>query len=293
MPAGQPFTLLCIRAKTVPPSRADLHVHSTASDGRYTPAQVVEIAGRSGLAAVALTDHDTLAGYAAAVEAAPRGLEVIPAVELTAELDGREVHLLGYFVRPDDPPLNSALDRLREHRSGRFDDMVQRLRACGVAVPERAASPSTTALGRRHLAELLVGCGLVGSVREAFNRYLDAGKPAYVPTKRFTFADSIRLVRGASGVCSLAHPPTTLSLPAIAALRDMGLDAVEAVYPSFKTSRSARLRDYCRQLDLLVTGGSDCHGPDEPKRAVGCRTVTTDELSALRRRAASRMPQVA
>jgi hypothetical protein len=286
MPAGQPFTLLCLRASAAGRTRADLHVHSTASDGRYTPEQVVEVAARCGLAAVALTDHDTLAGYGAARAAAPRGLEVIPAVELTAELDGREVHLLGYFVRPDDVRLTAALDRLRHHRSGRFDDMVQRLRGCGVALPDRAAPPNASALGRRHLAELLVGCGLVGSVREAFNRYLDSGKPAYVQTMRFDLHEAIALVHGAGGVCSLAHPPTTLDLATLAALRSIGLDAVEAVYPSFKNSRTARLREYCQRLGLLVTGGSDCHGPDEPKRAMGCRTVSRDELAALRRRAA-------
>lgn len=288
MPAGQPFTLLCVRTAAAPPSRADLHVHSTASDGRYTPAQVVEIAVRSGLAAVALTDHDTVAGYAAARDAAPRSLEIIPAVELTAEHAGREVHLLGYFVRPEHVQLTNSLARLRQHRSGRFDDMVARLRGCGIALPEHAARPGAAALGRRHLAELLVGCGLVGSVREAFNRYLDSGKPAYVPTMRFTLAEAIRLVHDAGGVCSLAHPPKTLDLETFVALHAIGLDAVEAVYPSFKNSRTARLRDYCKQLDLLVTGGSDCHGPDEPKRAMGCRTISLDEVAALRRRAAER-----
>src|SRR5262245_23699542 len=133
MPARQPFTQLC-QAAARPRSlgRADLHLHTTASDGTYTPAQIVDLAGRSGLAAVAITDHDTLDGIAPARRAAGSRVEVIAGVEITAEHGGREIHLLAFFVRADNAALNAALGRLRAHRRDRFWDMVNRLRACGV-----------------------------------------------------------------------------------------------------------------------------------------------------------------
>src|SRR5437870_1828670 len=135
MPARQPFTALCqagSRRRTT--GRADLHLHSTHSDGNYTPAQLLDLARRSGLAAVALTDHDTLAGVAEAeAAAAGSGVAVVPGVEISAEYQGRELHLLGYFVRAGDEPLRAALRRLREHRERRFWEIVERLRGCGVS----------------------------------------------------------------------------------------------------------------------------------------------------------------
>src|ERR687888_400259 len=132
MPARQPLTALCRAANRRPfAGRADLHLHTTHSDGTYTPAQVLDLARRSGLAAVAVTDHDTLDGVALAQQAAAStGIEVVPAVEISAEYRGRELHLLGYFVRLDDGPLQRALGRLREDRTGRFWEMVERLRGC-------------------------------------------------------------------------------------------------------------------------------------------------------------------
>src|SRR5438093_8288598 len=141
MPARQPFTLLCQEAARAPSSgRADLHVHTTHSDGAYTPAEIVDLARRVGLAAVAVTDHDTLAGVAPARAAARGGLEIVAGVEVTAEHAGREVHVLGYFVHPDDVPLGTALARLRDHRRGRFHEMVERLRDRGVSVTEEAVA---------------------------------------------------------------------------------------------------------------------------------------------------------
>src|SRR5262249_27382262 len=137
MPRRQPFTALCQTVATLTArARADLHVHTTHSDGHYTPAQIVDLARRSGLAAVAITDHDTVSGVAEARAAAPAGLEAIAGVEITSEYQGKELHLLGYFFRPDDEPLLAALKRLRHHRVERFYAMVDRLRATGIDLPE-------------------------------------------------------------------------------------------------------------------------------------------------------------
>jgi 3',5'-nucleoside bisphosphate phosphatase len=284
MPARSPFTLLC-QAAVAPPKtdRADLHLHSTASDGRYTPAQVVDIARRTGLAAIALTDHDTMAGIEAARTAAGDRLEVIPAVELSCERAGREVHLLAYFVRHDDHALNHALERMREHRTSRYAEMVAKLRHIGVEVPD--ASPGEASLGRRHLADALVKDGKVGTVREAFHRYLEDGGPADVPKLRLDLTEAISMARAAGGVTSYAHPSPRLDRQELAELAKIGLQAIEAEYPGFRASRTVELRQWARDLGLAVTGGSDCHGPDEPRRTVGTRTISSDDLERLRENA--------
>jgi predicted metal-dependent phosphoesterase TrpH len=283
MPARQPFTSLCQQLARGPHTgRADLHLHSTASDALYTPAQLVDLARRSGLAAIALTDHDTLAGLPAARQAAAgTSLEVIAGVEITAERRGHELHLLGYFVDPEYGPLCVALAGLREHRVARFHAMVGRLREGGVSVELRERDLSPDALGRRHLAELLVAQGKAGSVREAFQRWLRDGGSAAVAKKRLPVAEAIALVRQAGGVAALAHPPYDGdTLASLAELTALGLGAVEVEYPGAGRSQRETLRRWAGQLGLAVTGGSDCHGPG--KRAVGACTISDTELEQLR-----------
>jgi predicted metal-dependent phosphoesterase TrpH len=291
MPARQPFTALCRTATRLPGSgRVDLHVHTTHSDGAYTPAEVVHLARRSGLAAVAITDHDTLAGVAAARAAAGPGLEVVPGVEITAELDGREMHLLGYFVRLEDTSLHAALDELRRHREARFLEMVDRLRNCGVSV-DREEVQETMGLGtvgRRHLAHLLVRARRAGSVREAFTRFLgDRGRVA-VAKRRLPVARAIALVRGAGGVAAWAHPSYDCTRETLGVLRALGLRALEAGHPAHRASRVRALRARAAEFGMAVTGGSDCHGPGSPRRAVGACTISAEELASLRRLASER-----
>jgi predicted metal-dependent phosphoesterase TrpH len=286
MPARQPFTALCqATARRRGTGRSDLHLHSTHSDGTYTPAQLVELAGRCGLSGLAVTDHDTLSGVAPArVAAAGSALEVIAGVEVSAERDGHEFHLLGYFVRLDNAPLLAALARLRAHRTDRFWDMVGRLRGCGVTLDEDdlRRQTGTAVLGRRHLAEFLVQTRWAGSVREAFARYLHDGGRAAVPKQRLPVAEAIALVRGAGGVAAWAHPSYDGTREVLAALRRLGLQAIEVEYPGFRPGRGRRLRAWAAELGLAVTGGSDCHGPDHPRRTVGVCGVTAAELDRLR-----------
>src|SRR5262245_42364446 len=162
MPARQPFTALCqALSRGRAAGRADLHLHTVYSDGAYTPAEVVDLARRCGLAAVAVTDHDTLGGFEPARAAANGAVEVIAGVEITSEFRGRELHLLAYFVNPADAALSAALGRVRQERAARFAAMTERLRSCGVRLPEEglrgAGAPES--LGRRHLAEALVRAG--------------------------------------------------------------------------------------------------------------------------------------
>jgi predicted metal-dependent phosphoesterase TrpH len=287
MPRGQPFTALCrLAAGLSEPLTADLHLHTTASDGDYTPSQVVALARQARLRAIAITDHDTLAGLESAVEAAVGGLEVIPGVEMSAVFGGREVHILGYFVRQDDRRLVEHFRVVCERRRERFRAFVSRLAAAGVTFPDGMAeleAERSTSLGRRHLAGLLVRTGAARNRYTAFQRFILPISPD-VPADHLTpAADVIRLVRDAGGVCSLAHPPEGDEEQLLTGLRDLGIHAVEAAFPASTVARTVRLRGIARNLGLAVTGGSDCHGPEAVGRAVGARGVTRDELAALRR----------
>jgi predicted metal-dependent phosphoesterase TrpH len=288
MPRCQPFTALC-QAAALPRAagRVDLHIHTTQSDGLYTPAQVVELACRSGLAALALTDHDTLDGLTEAHGAADgRDLEIITGVEISTDHNGRELHLLAYFVDMDDVALNAALGQLRASRMERFREMVERLRHCGVSLDERevSARAGMGTVGRRHLAMMMVAAGRVGSVREAFLRYLgDRGRVA-VPKERLPVQRAIELVRRAGGVASWAHPTYDDLRERLVELQAWGLAAVEVEFPSCRPGRGRALRALASGLGLAITGGSDCHGPGSFRQDVGARGITGAELESLRLR---------
>ena len=192
------------------PGAADLHVHTTHSDGVCSPCEVVVAAARVGLGALAITDHDTVSALAIArPETAWWGIELISGVELTSEYEGRELHILGYFIRDDDPALVEAMAFLRCGRAERLRKMVAQLRALGFSIEEQAlrrAFPRAV-LGRRHVAEFLARTGQVTSLREAFLRYLGDGRPACVDKPRLEAARAIALIKAAGGVSALAHPP--------------------------------------------------------------------------------------
>jgi predicted metal-dependent phosphoesterase TrpH len=287
MPARQPFTALCQAAARKPMvSRADLHIHTVHSDGRYTPVQVIDLARRTGLAAVAITDHDTLGGVPEA-QAAARGLdlEVISGVEISSRYRDREIHLLGYFVDVNNADLANALTKMRLGRVERFELMRSRLKAAGVSVPDTPAENlRDKSLGRRSLAELLVESGRVTSIREAFNRYLGDQSPITSPKPLLDAQEAIRLIRLAGGVASWAHPAYDFTMSALPEMRSWGLSAIEAVYPGYKKSKSLELRAWAVANGLVVTGGSDCHGPDSPLRAVGAVTISQEELELVRAR---------
>lgn len=288
MPQRQPFTALCQAAdRRRPVGRADLHLHTTCSDGVYTPAQIVDLARRSGLSAIAITDHDTLAGVPLAQEAAVgSAVEIVPGVEISCEHRGQEFHLLGYFVQRDHAGLGAALEHLRQQRAERFWHMVERLRSCGVSIDheELRAYADGAALGRRHLAEFLVKMGKAASVREVFTRYLgDQGRVTVTKT-RLPVAEAIALVCSAGGVAAWAHPSYDCNRDHLAELSAQGMQAVEVYFPSNRPSRIRELRTWAGELGLAVTGGSDCHGPDRPARAVGACGISASELEALRQK---------
>jgi predicted metal-dependent phosphoesterase TrpH len=283
---GSPFTRLCQSLVTLrAPARADLHLHTTFSDGTHTPAGLVDRARKAGLAAIAVTDHDTTAGVEPTRRVAGPGLEVIAGVEITAEFRGSELHLLGYFIDPDDPALAAALVELRQARRARAVEMARRLTPRGASIEAAvSAIPGDVSVGRRHLARLLIEAGHAWTLHGAFTRWLSVPEVAGVPKKRLPVADAISLVRGAGGVASWAHPPADADLDAMRGLGALGLGAVECVYPWPTRAHGDRLRAMAASLGLAVTGGSDSHDPGPAGRAVGARAVTLDEVAKIRAR---------
>lgn len=276
----------------MPPGRhrvIDLHSHSTASDGQHGPAEVAALAAAAGVAVWSLTDHDSLAGLAAAAEAAPaQGLRFVPGVELSVHLDRREVHVLGHFVDPTSKVLRSFEDLLAEKRRQRMGEIVHKLAGVGVALTpdeiERFSGGKT--LGRPHVARALVARGLVLTVKEAFDRYLGEGRPAYVGRHRLTAREAIELIRGAGGAATLAHPGVNrIERGDVERLKAWGLAGLETYHPEHNPSVEAKYARIARELDLVPTAGSDFHGEAvTPDRRLGSVTMSEHELAALEAR---------
>jgi predicted metal-dependent phosphoesterase TrpH len=262
------------------PRFVDLHAHSTASDGVATPVGLVAAARQAGLAAIALTDHDTVAGVREASAAgAAIGVRVVPGVELSAVDVSGETHLLGLHLADLDA-LDARLAELRDMRRTRAERIVQRLNALGVRVTmddvlEQAAGG---AIGRPHVARALIASGWAGDVRSAFDRYLAAGRPAYVPKDRLSLADAIAIVHRAGGMAVLAHPGACATAERLTALAALGLDGVEVRHPSHDEAEIARILTLTERLGLLPSGGSDWHGQPDGSRALGVMRVPSDWL---------------
>lgn len=265
-----------------PAAFVDLHSHSTASDGSCSPADVVAAAKAAGLAAIALTDHDSISGVPEATAAGARlGIRVIAGTELSAhDTAGREYHLLGLHLA-DLAPLEEALVKLRDVRRGRAEEIVRKLNALGVPLSMDAVllEAQGGALGRPHVARALIVGGFVYSSREAFDRYLGAGRPAYVDKARLDVADAIGLVHAAEGIAMLAHPGSDGTAERIEWFRSLGLDGVEVRHPGHSPEDETRLRELTTTLGLLPSGGSDWHGAREGPRTLGCMKVTADWLA--------------
>ena len=268
--------------------RADLHVHTTASDGTESPEQVVALASAMGLGCLAIADHDTLEGIGPAVqEGRRRKLEVLPAIELGTEHRGQEIHMLGYLVDLSSRQLLSELAYFRRTRLERVTGMVNRLNGLGFPiVRERVLEiAGGGSVGRPHIARALVETGRVGSVEEAFELYIGDGRPGFVPRYKYSPAKAVRLIRSAGGVPVLAHPGLAPADELIPALIPEGLQGIEVYHPSHTPQVSDYYLSLCRRLGLLATGGSDYHGAANKKHnCLGAYTVSgrvVDEIKHL------------
>jgi predicted metal-dependent phosphoesterase TrpH len=251
---------------------ADLHLHTNFSDGTYTPEELVGHAGRHGLSAVALTDHDTVEGCARMAEAcAQAGLEFIPATELTAELDGIELHLLGYFVDTQNPSLLKEMAKFQLVRQNRIREMVARLNQLNIPLPADAvfAIANCRSPGRPHVGRALVQGGFCASMDEAFERFLKKNRPAWVPKFKISALVAIGLIHGAGGLAVMAHPGLNRTDENIPELVEAGLDGLECFHSKHSASQAGHYTRIAQEFDLAVTGGSDCHGLSKGKPLIG------------------------
>ncbi len=259
-------------------ARVDLHTHTTASDGSLAPAELIQAAAAAGLAAVAVTDHDITAGLAPALAAGTAlDIEVVPGVEVSAEYKPGQMHILGLFIDPQSVALNGWLAEVLDGRNGRNVKIVARLLELGVEITldEVEAEAGGGAVGRPHIAQVLLDNGAVSSRQEAFDRYLARGAAAYFDRPRATPVRTIENIHAGGGLAVLAHCNSLGANDAaeleqaIRGLKDQGLDGLEIRHPSFSPERQATVEAIARKLDLLPSGGSDFHGKAKPQVKLG------------------------
>lgn len=244
---------------------ADLHLHTTASDGSLEPAEVVDRAAAVGLKVISITDHDTIRGIESAQERGRAvGIDVIPGIELSVRSDKEEVHLLGYGIDTDDPALHEHLETFQTDRHRRIERIVNRLGDLGfpLTVSEVMDIAGEGSPGRPHVARVLVQKGYLASIPEAFDQLLAEGRPAYVPRHRLSLAEGVALIHQAGGLAVCAHPGLLKNRDeTLNTLVAAGLDGVEVIHSEHDEKDRAQLAAFAAAHHLLCTGGSDCHGP--------------------------------
>lgn len=270
----------------------DLHLHTTYSDGKDTPAELVGRAEALEFTTIAVTDHDTVAGVDEAVQAAAEGgtgLRVVPGVEISSFHVDREVHILGLFVDTHSEPLLKTLERARVAREERVHGIVAKLAELGVDLDAEEifalAESASGAVGRLHVAEVLIKQGVTKSVAQSFQKYLGPNSPAYVPKWYPEPADCCRLIHEAGGISVLAHPGEGMDRDFVVGLVHEGIRALEVFYPTYSSELTQRYLDLARELDLGVSGGSDCHGRRKDSVLMGKIRLPEDVVQDLEARA--------
>jgi predicted metal-dependent phosphoesterase TrpH len=265
----------------------DLHTHSTASDGKLRPSEVVRLSRQLGLTTLALTDHDTTDGVVEAQRAgAELGVEVIAGIEINSEGEHGDAHILGYFVDPAEPRLQEHLVAIRDARVGRAKGMLKKLAALGMPLEwERVLvmAGDAVSIARPHVARAMVEAGYVASTQEAFDKYISNSGPAYVNRLRLTMSEAIGLIHGAGGVAVIGHPAHSKLVHLIPQLVEAGLDGVEVYYPDHTLGQQAELLEIAARYNLVVTGGSDFHTLDDPQHGqLGSVDVPEDAVEKLK-----------
>jgi predicted metal-dependent phosphoesterase TrpH len=268
--------------------KVDLHLHTTASDGRCTPRQLVDRAAKAGLTVMAVTDHDTTAAVSeVATAGGARGIEVVAGIEITAVEEGRDIHMLGYFINPSNTQLAEFLRRQRAQRIERVKSVGERLAQLGMPIDvtplvAQAEQGAGRSIGRPQIAQAMIAAGYVADSSEAFDRWLATGRPGFVPRAGAPPADVIAVVHAAGGLVSLAHPGQTTVDARISGYVDAGLDAIEVFHPDHDTTSTGKYAEVASRLTLLVTGGSDFHGDPSHGWEPGAVALPADAWRRLR-----------
>ena len=268
----------------------DLHSHTIASDGTYTPRELVQEAARRGLRVLAITDHDSTEGLAEAMDEAAkrRPLEIVPGIEINCDVEGAEIHILGYYMDYEAPWFQAFCREQRDERRQRVYRMAERLGSLGMPIePEEVfALVREGSAGRPHVAQVMVKRGYVKSVREAFDKYLASGRPGHVPRKKLAPAEAVRLIRKAGGVPVFAHPGLAGRDELIPGLIEAGMMGIECYYPEHSAAQRAGYIQICKERDLVATGGSDFHGPKVRAANLGSPAVPLSAWEELKAKAA-------
>ncbi len=276
------------------PNYIDLHTHSTASDGIYSPTELLTRAKEIGLRVLALTDHDTTGGLDEAAHAAAKlDIDFIPGIEINTDVSGGEVHVLGYFPEYARPAFQAILTVLRDARERRGQRMVELLNAHGIHVSwERVREIAQGAVGRPHVAKALLEAGYVQTIGEAFDKYIGTGLFAYVPRYKLTPEDAVRLIASANGLPVMAHPADLPGLDELRnwlpGLRDAGMVGLETYYGPYTEEQEQSLLALANEYDLIPTGGTDFHGPGIHPTPLGGRFVPYEAVERLKAAAVQR-----
>jgi len=270
---------------------ADLHLHTQFSDGTFTPEELAEHGARLGFAALALTDHDSVEGCARmAAACAAADIEFIPGAELTAEYEHMELHILGYFLDTQNQKLLTEIAKFQAVRQNRIREMVVLINEQGVPLEADSvfALANCKSPGRPHVARAMVKAGLVSNLDEAFERFLKKNRPAWVPKAKVSALEGINLIHQAGGLAVMAHPGLNRTDEIIPALADAGLDGIECFHTKHSTATSGRYLEIADKFNLLVTGGSDCHGFSKGKPLIGGIKLPYEHVEKLKQAVAAR-----
>lgn len=264
---------------------ADLHLHTNYSDGTYTPKELVEKAVKAGLSCISITDHDTVGAISEAMDVADSlGIEILPGIEISCEYELREVHILGYLIDHKSAALLKRLETLKENRINRIYKITEKLNALGINL--RADDVFSVAngatVGRLHVARAMVLKGFVKTVSEAFNRFIGDNGPAFSLGFRFTPEEAIKFIRDNAGVAVLAHPYVIENEELIFKFMGLGLTGLEVYYPEHSQGEINFYLGLAKEHNLLVTGGSDCHGSAKPQVRIGSIKIPYDLVEKMK-----------
>lgn len=262
---------------------ADLHLHTKFSDGTFSPSQLILFAKKAGIDCISITDHDSVAAYL--TDFPKEDIEIIPGIELTADVNNTEVHLLGYFIDYQALWFQKKLEDICSIRIARMKEMCQKLTQLGAALDydEVLALAGHSCVGRLHLARLMAKKGYVSNAQEAFNKYIGDGGPAYVSKFRLTPQEAIALILKTNGIPVLAHPYSLTRQDLIPEFVKSGLSGIEAIYPEHSPSQTRHYQQLAKEYGLLITGGSDCHGEAKPEIRIGDVKIPYEFIERLKK----------
>lgn len=264
--------------------KADLHCHSTCSDGSFTPHELIVAAKQSGLQGLSITDHDTTKAYESAIQSAEtQGIDLLPGVEFSTQLDHNSVHILGYAFSPFHPAILSLCEGHAKRRHVRNHAILERLKSLGMPLEMRDLEHDHT-IGRPHIAQAMVKKGYVSSIQEAFKKYIADGGPAYVSGASFSAEETLEIIHKASGFAVIAHPHLIDRSDIVRKLLEMPFDGIECFYGNFSADQNERWIKIANKKGWMMTGGSDFHGAIKPQIPLGSSWIGTETFSILTQR---------